>query len=306
MIQTSITEVKEFWNSNPCQSGLSEAQNRRQYFEEIAQRRYGRREWYVPEVARFASYRDKKVLEIGCSIATDGLEFAKHGADYTGIDLTPASIEIARERFALFDVPGHFEVANAEERLPFADGSFDHVYSFGVIHHSPQPQNIVAEIYRVLKKGGTFTVMLYNRSSINYYVEIMCLRKLFRYLLRPKFMPALLARVTGFDRWKLEGHRVALKKNLTHDQWVSMNTDGPFCPLARVYNHREAALLFDAFEHVKQEVWEFNVDHWPFIRRLIPVSVERWIGRNLGWGRVIYGIKPCPSIVFGRRSAERT
>jgi ubiquinone/menaquinone biosynthesis C-methylase UbiE len=291
MTQTPIREVKEFWNSNPCQSDLSQAQNRRKYFEEIAQRRYGRREWYVPEVARFANYRDKKVLEIGCSIATDGLEFAKQGADYTGIDLTPASIEIARERFELFDVPGQFEVVNAEDRLPFADASFDHVYSWGVIHHSPKPERIVSEIYRVLRPGGTFTVMLYNRSSINYYIEIMCLRKLLRYLLRPKFMPALLARVTGFDRWKLEGHRDALTKTLTHDEWVSMNTDGPFCPLARVYNRREAALLFGAFQNVKQELWEFNVDHWPYVRRLIPVSVEKWLGRRWGWSRVISGRK---------------
>jgi ubiquinone/menaquinone biosynthesis C-methylase UbiE len=292
MVHNDIGEVKEFWNANPCQSDLSAEQDRRRYFEEISQKRYGRREWYVPKVANFAAYRDKKVLEIGCSIATDGLEFAKHGAHYTGIDLTPASIEIARERFELFDVPGQFEVVNAEERLPFPDATFDHVYSWGVIHHSPKPERIVSEIYRVLRPGGTFTVMLYNRSSINYYVEIMCLRKLFRYLLRPKFMPALLARVTGFDRWKLEGHRDALKKKLTHDEWVSMNTDGPFCPLARVYSQREAASLFSAFDSVKQEVWEFNVDHWPFIRKVIPVPVERWIGRHCGWSRIIYGTKP--------------
>src|SRR6266481_7746186 len=68
----------------------------------------------------------------------------------------------------MFGLPGRFETANAEEKLPFADNTFDHVYSFGVIHHSPAPERIASEIHRVLKKGGTFTVMLYNRSSINY------------------------------------------------------------------------------------------------------------------------------------------
>ncbi len=291
MTETDIKEVKEFWNSNPCQSDLSEAQDRRRYFEEISQNRYGKREWHVPTVAAFHNYAGKDVLEIGCSIATDGLEFAKQGAHYTGVDLTPASIEMARERFQLFGVPGRFEVANAEEHLPFPDETFDHIYSFGVIHHSPVPERIVREMHRVLRKGGTFNVMLYNRSSINYYIEIMFLRKIFRHLLRPKFMPSLLASISGFDKWKLEGHRETLSKHLTKEQWVSMNTDGPFCPLAKVYNHAEGAELFKDFSDVHQEVWEFNVDHWPILKNILPTSAERWIGRQWGWHRMISGRK---------------
>ncbi len=134
--------------------------------------------------------------------------------------------------------------------------------------------------------------MLYNRSSINYYIEIMLLRKLFRYLLLPKFMPSLLAYATGFARWKLEGHRQALKRKLTHEEWLSMNTDGPFCPLARVYSRREAAQLFQHFTDVRQEIWEFNAEHWPLFKNILPISAERWIGHRWGWHRMIYGRKP--------------
>lgn len=288
---TKIADVQGFWNANPCQAKLSQQEDRRQYFEEISRKRFDGREWHVPQVANFAGFRDKDVLEIGCGIATDGLEFARHGARYVGVDLTPAAIELATERFALFGVPGRFELANAEEQLPFADGSFDHVYSFGVIHHSPAPERIVAELRRVLRPGGTFTVMLYNRSSVNYYIEIMFLRKLFRWCLLPSFMPAALAAVTGFARWKLEGHRQALLRKTPKEQWVSMNTDGPFCPLARVYDRRQAASLFEGFGHVRQEVWEFNVDHWPFIRTILPDAIVKWIGRRWGWHRMIYGEK---------------
>ena len=291
MTQTGITEVKKFWDANPCQSDLSEAQDRRRYFEEISRNRFGKREWHVPTVAAFHNYQGKDVLEVGSSIATDGLEFAKNGANYTGIDLTPNAIEMARERFQLFGVPGRFEVANAEDRIPFPDETFDHVYSFGVIHHSPVPEKIVREIYRVLRPGGTLTVMLYNRNSINYYIEIMFLRKIFRWCLLPKFMPGLLAAVTGFDRWKLEGHQAMLKKKISKEQWISMNTDGPFCPLARVYNRREAAALFADFRDVKQEVWEFNVDHWSFVGKILPDSFVKWIGRRWGWHRMVYGRK---------------
>jgi SAM-dependent methyltransferase len=292
-MNATIQTVREFWDDNPCQSDLSAADDRRRYFEEISQKRYGGREWHVPTVARFGEFAGKDVLEIGCGIATDGLEFARRGARYVGVDLTPRAIEHARERFGLFGVPGRFEVTNAEEPLPFPDNSFDHIYSFGVIHHSPTPERIVREMHRVLRPGGTFTVMLYNRSSINYYVEIMFLRKVFRWLLVPRFMPALLSRLTGFDQWKLEGHREALvgRGKLTHEQWVSMNTDGPHCPLAAVYNHAEAAELFHAFNDVRQEAWEFNVDHWPFVRRVIPLGLERTLGRWWGWHRMINGVK---------------
>ena len=290
-MNASVETVREFWNASPCQAHLSQEDDRKRYFDEISSKRFGGREWHVPTVAAFDAFRGKDVLEVGCGIATDGLEFAKNGARYTGVDLTPHSIEMAEERFRLFGLSGRFKVANAEERIPFPDATFDHVYSFGVIHHSPSPEKIVKEIHRVLKPGGTFTVMLYNRTSINYYVEIMFLRKLFRWFLLPRPMPRMIAAVTGFDRGKLEAHRELLisKGRVSHEEWVSMNTDGPFCPLARVYDEREAAELFSAFGRVRQEVWEFNVDHWPFVRKVIPGSVERSIGRRLGWHRMIYG-----------------
>jgi ubiquinone/menaquinone biosynthesis C-methylase UbiE len=292
MIEKNIAEVRDYWNANPCNSRLSQETDRRRYFEEVSRKRYEGRDWHVPIIAKFDSFRGKDVLEIGCGIGTDGMEFARCGARYIGVDLTPKSLELTRERFNVFDVPGRFEVANAEEGLPLADDSIDHVYSFGVIHHSPAPEKIIREIYRVLRPGGTLTVMLYNRSSINYYLEIMFLRKIFRWCLLPAFMPGLLAAVTGFDRWKLEGHREMLKKKITKEQWVSMNTDGPFCPLARVYNRQEAAVLFKDFENVRQEIWEFNVDHWSFIGKAIPDRVAKWIGRRCGWHRMIYAQKP--------------
>lgn len=293
-METNIADVKSFWNADPCQSRLSQEAERRRYFEEISRKRFQGREWHVPIVAQFESFRGKAVVEVGCGVGTDGIEFARNGASYIGVDLTPNSVELTRERFKLFGIPGRFEVANAEKELPFPDGSVDHVYSFGVIHHSPAPEKIVSEIYRVLRKGGTFTVMLYNRSSINYYIEIMFLRKVFRWCLVPKFMPRLISAITGFDQWKLEGHRdrVLKDKKLTKEEWISMNTDGPFCPLARVYDHDEAAALFGAFENVRQEVWEFNVDHWSFIGRAIPDAAAKWIGRRWGWHRMIYGQKP--------------
>ena len=289
-----IEAVKAFWNANPCNSNYSDQRDRRKYFEEITHRRFNCREWHVPIIAKFDQFKNKDVLEIGCGIGTDGYEFAKHGARYVGIDLTPSAIELAKERFSLFNTEGTFKVVDAEQGLPFPDNTFDHIYSFGVIHHTPKSEAIVDEIHRVLKPGGTITVMLYNRSSINYYIEIMFLRKILRFTLTPSFAPSLMSKITGFSEAKLIGHREIMlkKKRMSKQEWININTDGPYCPLSKVYNKREARELFNNFHNVKQEVWEFNTEHWSFLGRLIPTKVARWIGRLWGWHRIIYGKKP--------------
>lgn len=288
----SIEAVREFWDANPCGSEASRADDRREYFDEIRRKRFAS-EWHIPLVARFDEFAGKDVLEIGCGLGTDGLEFARNGARYTGVDLSPRSIELAREHFELFRASGEFRVADAE-RLPFADGSFDHVYSFGVIHHSPDIEAIVREIERVLRPAGTFTVMVYNESSINYRIEIMVLRKLFRLALYPRAAPGVLSRVLGVDRAKLDEHRRLLleRRRVSREEWISMNTDGPECPLARVYSARAALALFRGFEDIRTDVWFFNEAHWPLVGRLVPEELRRRLGRRFGWHRMIYGRKP--------------
>src|SRR3954447_18948571 len=196
----TIETVRNFWESNPCGNETSTSSDRLAYFTEVEEYRY-RHAPGIPRAARFADYRGKRVLEIGCGMGTDASQFAKGGADYVGVDLTEAAATLARENLAVRGLPGQTLAANTE-RLPFPDKSFDHVYSYGVIHHTENPEAVIQEIRRVLKPGGTLTVMLYNRTSINYYVEIMGLRKLGRAVLRPRWAPALLARHLGLSREK--------------------------------------------------------------------------------------------------------
>jgi 2-polyprenyl-3-methyl-5-hydroxy-6-metoxy-1,4-benzoquinol methylase len=288
---STIEEVRAFWNANPCGRRLSNQEDRLQYFKEIEVRRYSA-EWHILLVARFEESKGRRVLEIGCGMGTDGRQFAQNGADYFGIDLTPQGIELAKEQFEYFGCTGTFRVGNAEE-LPFEDHFFDHVYSFGVIHHSPHPETIVKEIFRMLKPGGTFCIMIYNRSSINYWIEIMFLRKLMRWVLYPSFMPLLLSKLLKLSEWNLTEHRQLLisKKKMTHGEWVSMNTDGPNCPLAKVYNRAEALKLFKDFQHLRTDVWFFDRSHWPGVGKMLPEDICRWLGRNWGWHRMVYGRK---------------
>jgi ubiquinone/menaquinone biosynthesis C-methylase UbiE len=291
-MSASIADVSAYWDAYPCNSAYSTHVDRREYFEEIERTRFAS-EPHIRIIGRFDQFQGRSVLEVGCGIGTDGFQFAKNGARYTGIDLTPAAIRISAERFRLFDVEGEFQEVNAEN-MPLATNSFDHVYSCGVIHHSPNTEAIVHEIHRVLKPGGTFTVMVYNRTSINYYIEIMILRKLFRRMLYPSFMPALLARLLGVDEGKLRGHREWLlrKPKMSEEEWLSINTDGPHNPLSKVYSAAEVRRLFHGFEDVRTEVWHFNRSHWPVIGTLITDRIARFLGRHWGWHRIVYGRKP--------------
>jgi len=286
-------KIKAFWDANPCDATLSEQEDPKKYFEEIESKRYNV-EWHIPIIAKFEEHKDKDVLEIGCGIATDGLQFARAGARYTGIDLTPNAIRIAQERFKLFGVKGEFNACNAE-RLPFPDGSFDHVYSFGVIHVYPDTEAIVKEIYRVLRPGGTVCVMVYNRNSINYYIEIMFLRRIFRYLLYPEWAPGVIARITGLDEKKLRRHREIMLRNkkMTRAEWISINTDGPDCPFAKVYSPGQIRKMFLSFKFkdVRTENFFFDKSRWFLIGKIITRGIERFLGRRWGWHLVVYGRK---------------
>ncbi|HKW17139.1 MAG TPA: class I SAM-dependent methyltransferase [Terriglobales bacterium] len=122
--------------------------------------RYGTYPW-LPQAAEFHQHRGERVLEIGCGTGCDLLQFAKHGADATGVDITPAHLELARQR-----VGNLARVTEADARkLPFPDCHFDYIYSHGVLHHSDEPRTIVNEIFRALRPGGGFNVQVYSLCS---------------------------------------------------------------------------------------------------------------------------------------------
>jgi SAM-dependent methyltransferase len=118
--------------------------------------RYSTYPWLY-EAAEFKHHKGERVLEIGCGTGCDLLQFAKHGAEAVGVDITPEHIRLARERVGQLA-----EVRQAEATtLPFPDNSFDYVYSHGVLHHIDDPRRVVEEIFRVLRPGGRFNVHVY-------------------------------------------------------------------------------------------------------------------------------------------------
>ena len=156
--------VRAFWQAHPCGTKFADAEpGTRRFYELVEEHRY-EKEWHIPLAADFSSARGLKVLEIGCGLGTDGVQFARAGADYTGVDLTEAAVELTRKNFELFNLPGTFRTADAEN-LDLNDNSFDLVYSHGVLHHTPDTARAVREIHRVLRPGGRFTYTTWHGPS---------------------------------------------------------------------------------------------------------------------------------------------
>ncbi len=286
--------VREYWDSNPCDSDLSDLDRKtREYFLEVERRRYELQPHVLEMISRI-QWQGKRVLEIGAGVGSDARQIICRGAIYTGINVDRASTEAAAHALWVFSLPGTALQCDATS-LGFPDNAFDVVYAFGVLHHIPEAQKAIAEIHRVLKPGGDLLVMLYNRTSINYLVEIMFLRKFGLRILSIPGALALLQRL-GFPRAKLERHRELIDQRgrPTDQEWLSRNTNGPDNPFARVYSAQQAAQLFRAFRIESNEVYFFDHRHWGALGRLIPESVRRALGRRWGWHRVVHAKKRQP------------
>jgi SAM-dependent methyltransferase len=159
-----IDQIKEYWNNQPCNINHSKKDFlSKEYFDEVEKKKYFV-EYHIPKFAEFEKYKGKRVLEIGCGIGTDSVNFARHCNEYVGLELSDVSLDITKKRFEVYGLDGTFYNINAEDDLSFL-GQFDLIYSFGVIHHSPNPQKIIDNVYKLLKPGGEFKFMVYAENS---------------------------------------------------------------------------------------------------------------------------------------------
>jgi len=162
----SIENIKEYWNTRPCNLNHSKLEKgTKEYFDEVENKKH----FVEPHILNFADFSNcngLKVLEIGCGIGTAAVNFIKNGAKYTGIELSDESLKLTQERLKIYSLSGELYNLNAENNLDdLGLESFDLIYSFGVIHHSPNPEKIVDNVYKLLKPNGVFKLMLYAEKS---------------------------------------------------------------------------------------------------------------------------------------------
>jgi SAM-dependent methyltransferase len=288
-------QVESFWNAKPCDSDRStRPEGTREYFNEIERDRYALQD-HILDVIGWTSWTGKKVLEIGTGVGTDARRIVAHGGQYTGVNVDQGSTDATAAALAAFDLAGSVRKASATA-LPFKDGSFDVVYSFGVLHHIPDVDAAIREIRRVLRPGGELLVMVYNRTSINYYVEILLLRRLFLRLLGLPGAVRVMS-MLGFPKETLMRHRDLYKTlgPMNNEEWLSRNTDGPDNPYSRVYGRAEIESLLRSFSVERNQVYFFDHRHWGIFGRLLPKFFIHALGKRWGWHRVVYAIKPAES-----------
>ena len=176
---SSKQDIRDWWSTNPMTYGQDHGHaayadgkyefGERTFFERVDREFYS---WNVPlhaarpfdQLFPYETYVGKPVLEIGCGMGTMAMNWAKNGAKVTAVDLNSVAVEQTSRRFKVFELEGTICQSDANN-LPFASESFDYVYSWGVLHHSPNLERSLSELIRVLVPGGQFGIMLYNRRT---------------------------------------------------------------------------------------------------------------------------------------------
>ena len=162
----TISEVENYWDSRPCNIKHSAAEiGTKEYFNEVENKKYFV-EPHIINFAKFDNWSGKQVLEIGCGIGTDAVNFARNGAIYTGIELSNESLVLAKKRFEIFKLTGTFLKGNAEE-LDNVLGNikYDLIYSFGVLHHTPNLSLALKQIQNYCHKNSKVKIMVYASNS---------------------------------------------------------------------------------------------------------------------------------------------
>ena len=256
--------VREFWNAEPCGTRYLEE---KQDFEAHRLARYTL-EPFIFDFAQFQNSRELRVLEVGVGMGADYLEWLRAGARAAGVDFSAASIEKARRRCELAGLKPELQVADAEQ-LPFPDNSFDIVYSYGVMHHSPDTPECMRQAWRVLKPGGQARIMVYHHPSI-----------------------------TGLMLWLRYG--ILGAKSLRQSVFDHLESPG-----TKSYTKAEALNLVKDFENVKMQVVfspgdlllhqpspRFQSGFYRAIWKLFPRALVRAFGRRWGLFLLINATKP--------------
>jgi ubiquinone/menaquinone biosynthesis C-methylase UbiE len=250
--------IRAFWDTTPCGTrDLALTPGQKGFFEALEQHRY-RMEPFIQTYARFPDWKQRRVLEVGCGVGTDLLQFARAGASVHGVDLSSRSVGLARQRLELYGYEGEVREADAEA-LPFRDETFDLVYSWGVIHHTPDPPQAVREIYRVLKPGGQICIMIYHKHSL---------------------VAAQAYLACGLLR---------LQPLRSVDDIIAHHVESPG---TRAYSRKEAARLFQRFADVAIETLLTPYDIRYARGRYLPAWVKRLLPNAVGWFMVVRGRKP--------------
>jgi len=271
--KVSINEVKRYWDRRPCNIRHSPSKiGTRKYFDEVETRRY----FVEPHILKFADFekwQGKKILEIGCGIGVDTINFARKGAKVTAVDISEKSLDLAKQRAKVygFEDKINFYCANAEELSKIVPVEpYDLIYSLGVIHHTPHPERVIAEIRNYVRSGSVIKIMLYHRYSW-------------------KVFWILLTQGKGAF-WKI------------NELIASYSEAQTGCPVTYTYSIKDVRKLLKGFNIIDisiDHIFPYKIDDYIRYRynkvwyfRYLPQFIFRRLKRRFGWHLCITAIAP--------------
>lgn len=211
-------QIRNFWDSQPCgTTHINLPPQSREYFVEFDKFFEAFYPYYLPFL-NLEQMRGQRVLEIGLGSGFSLHRIAEVARECYGLDLSAHTLDLNRARDRHFKVGFNLIHASATQ-IPLADNSFDFVISVGCLHHIPEIAMAVTEIHRILKPGGIFKGMVYNRHSYRYHVYIPFSRR-------------------WNPRWQ----------GKTRQDCVNEMYDGSSNPYGTVYSKSEVANLFRDFQ----------------------------------------------------------
>jgi ubiquinone/menaquinone biosynthesis C-methylase UbiE len=265
-------EAQKTWGASPTgwTSAKDEMPGTRAFFDKARAFRDTIEQPWLPDVVPFHQMAGKRVLEIGFGPGYDAFKFMQTGAIYSGIDITPENVERTKKHLGFFGYTPDVQQADAES-LPFPDNSFDVVYSNGVLHHVPDMRKAFREARRVLKPGGEFITLLYNKFSVFYAGTI------------------LVHFVSGrFRHETLEQRRSKIESSAANAN-----------PIVNVYSKREITAILAAQGLVTRSITvrKCTPEDLPgggklqAIYRTIPKAIYDALGNKAGWYLIVRSIK---------------
>jgi len=289
MNRSSITqEVRNFYNQYPCGTDFifPEDGYDKEFFKRHDEFRYTQNP-SLHEIIDDIDVKDKRILEIGMGLGSDAQKIVERGGIYNGIDLTPASVAIVKKRFEVFGLEFESITEMNAVEMTFPSDSFDVVYANGVLLTSPKIEEIVTNIFRVIKKKGIAVIMLYHKNSLNYYISISIIRRLGIFLLYIPFVDQIVSKLTGENIKRLNKHKKNLQQYgisyLRMKNFIHRATDGPFHPYSSVWTKKMCNRLFSNFSNIEYKVRLINKRHFPFVFDAMPHKLENFIEKKWGW-----------------------
>jgi SAM-dependent methyltransferase len=270
MSRSSQADVRDWWTRNPMtydwRGEIGHEPGSAEHLAEV-ERRFLDEAWFAQApgappfsgLIPFGELGGKDVLEIGCGTGVHARLLAAAGANLSAVDLTPTAVELTKKRLELAGLEADVRETDAES-LPFADASFDFVWSWGVIHHSEDTRQVIAQIARVLRPGGRLALMVYHRNSLTFWANYVLFRGV------------------------IQGGLLREGPDELANRW----SDGV---IARHYSRRGfAELLGPSFDDVRTEVMGQIGEAIPLPARLrrpvaslVPRRLQEAVVRRLGW-----------------------